>query len=385
MLPPAAMTNNSLVMALPYRDSQPHSFGYPEGVTLKDFVREEINDLVHPHWYNFPPVNPMWHYLLGTVYIILFTISFVGNSVVINLFFKSKSLRTPANMLVVNVAVSDLLMTLSNYPMFIYNCFHGGVWMFSAFWCSMYGALAGVTGVCTIWSLAMISYDRYNIICNSFNGPKLTKGKALLCISWCWTMALLWNGLPFFGWGNYTLEGILDSCSFDYLSTDFNNTSYTLTIFVFDYCIPLAIVVGAYFFIVRAIFAHEKSMRDQAKKMNVSKLRSNEVEAQRAEIRITKTAIMNVMLWVCCWTPYATIAVKGVLGDRSDITPLVTILPALLAKSLSCFNPFVYAISHPKYRQAITEHMPWFCVYEPDTSKPEDNRSTVTSTKDDKA
>ena len=42
---------------------------------------------------------------------------------------------------------------------------------------------------------------------------------------------------------------------------------------------------------------------------------------------------------------------QGVMGDVSGISPLVTTLPALLAKSCSCYNPFVYAISHPKFRQ----------------------------------
>lgn len=42
---------------------------------------------------------------------------------------------------------------------------------------------------------------------------------------------------------------------------------------------------------------------------------------------------------------------QGVAGNHENITPLVTMLPALLAKSASCYNPFVYAISHPKFRQ----------------------------------
>ena len=42
--------------------------------------------------------------------------------------------------------------------------------------------------------------------------------------------------------------------------------------------------------------------------------------------------------------------IKGLLGDQSTITPLVTILPALIAKSASICNPVVYAISHPKFR-----------------------------------
>ncbi|XP_064091261.1 compound eye opsin BCRH1-like [Macrobrachium nipponense] len=344
--------------------SQDVTFGYPAGVTIVDFVPEHIKHMVHQHWYSFPPVNPMWHYLLGVVYIFLGFFSIVGNGLVIYLYMKSKELKTPANLLIVNLSLSDLIMLTTNFPAFAYNCFSGGKWMFSPFFCELYACLGAVTGVCSIWSLVMISYDRYNIICNSFNGPKLTQGKAIGLCLFCWAMAIGWAIPPFFGWGKYIPEGILDSCSYDYLSQDFNTKSYNMCITFFDFVFPALIIVFSYVFIVKAIFAHEKAMREQAKKMNVSNLRSNEAEAQSAEVRIAKTAICNVCLWLICWTPYAVITIQGVSGNYENITPLVTMLPALLAKSASCYNPFVYAISHPKYRLAITKHMPWFCVHE---------------------
>lgn len=71
--------------------------------------------------------------------------------------------------------------------------------------------------------------------------------------------------------------GILDSCSFDYLTRDDNLRSYGISIFVFDFCVPLFTIVFSYISIVKAIFAHEAAMREQAKKMNVSNLRSNQV------------------------------------------------------------------------------------------------------------
>uniref|UniRef100_A0A0P4WGG5 G-protein coupled receptors family 1 profile domain-containing protein n=1 Tax=Scylla olivacea TaxID=85551 RepID=A0A0P4WGG5_SCYOL len=105
--------------------------------------------------------------------------------------------------------------------------------------------------------------------------------------------------------------GILDSCSFDYLTRDWNLRSFGICIFVFDYCVPLAVIVFAYMFIVKAIVAHEKAMREQAKKMNVSNLRSNaEANAQSAEVRIAKVAMTNVALWLICWTPYASVVVQ---------------------------------------------------------------------------
>merc|ERR1712168_1624331 len=97
-------------------------------------------------------------------------------------------------------------------------------------------------------------------------------------------------------------------------------------------------------------------MRQQAKKMNVTNLRSNEANEQRAEIRIAKTAIANVSLWLTCWAPYAIITMQGVSGNFQNITPLVTMLPALLA---------------------MTEHMSWFCVHEA-APKANDNKSNTT-------
>lgn len=111
------------------------------------------------------------------------------------------------------------------------------------------------------------------------------------------------------------------------------------------------IIVFCYFHIVQAIFNHEKTLREQAKKMNVTSLRSNvDANAESAEIRIAKIALMNISLWVAMWTPYAAICIQGVAGNQDKITPLVSILPALIAKSASIANPIIFAISHPKYR-----------------------------------
>ena len=77
------------------------------------------------------------------------------------------------------------------------------------------------------------------------------------------------------------------------------------------YCTPLSFIVFCYFFIVQTIFEHEKTLRDQAKKMNVTSLRSNpDANAQSAEIRIAKVALCNIALWAGMWTPYAAIVLK---------------------------------------------------------------------------
>ncbi|XP_076030391.1 compound eye opsin BCRH1-like [Oratosquilla oratoria] len=372
-----AMFNGTGPRAMAY-GAHDFSFGYPEGVTVVDIVPDSIRHMVHDHWSNYPPVNPMWHYLLGVIYIFLFIFSVTGNCLVMHLIMKNKSLKTPANMLVFNLAFSDFGMQVTQFPPYIHNCFHGGVWMFSPFFCELYACLGAIFGLCSLWTLAFISFDRYNVIVNGVSSAPLTKGRAFLYILFCYAYAIGWSLPPFFGWGAYVPEGILDSCSFDYLSRDVNRRSYGLCIFTFDFVIPLTIIVCSYVFIVKAIFAHEKAMREQAKKMNVSTLRSNaDSNAQSAEVRIAKVAMTNVALWIICWTPYAAVVLRGLAFDQSGLTPLVSMLPALLAKTASVYNPMIYAINHPKFRLALQKTLPWFCIHEPE-EKSTDNQSNAT-------
>jgi r-opsin len=121
------------------------------------------------------------------------------------------------------------------------------------------------------------------------------------------------------------------------------------------YFLPILIIAGCYYFIVQAVFKHEDEMRQQAKKMNVSSLRSGAEQNQvSAEIRIAKIAIMNVSLWITAWTPFAVFCMMGTWGDQSSLTPLASELQCLLAKTSCAYNPIIYCLSHPKFREVFS-------------------------------
>jgi len=131
-----------------------------------------------------------------------------------------------------------------------------------------------------------------------------------------------------------------------------NNRTHILGCFIAVYVIPVIIIASCYYFIVQAVFHHEDELRQQAKKMNVTSLRSNdEQQAVSAEIRAAKIAIMNVTVWMMAWTPFAVVCLLGTWGDSSKITPLICELPVILAKTSCAYNPIIYALSHPKYRE----------------------------------
>lgn len=92
--------------------------------TVVDKVPPEMLYLVDAHWYQFPPMNPLWHSLLGFMMCILCFIAVVGNGMVVYIFSCTKSLRTPSNLLVVNLAFSDFLMMFTMAPPMVLNCYY---------------------------------------------------------------------------------------------------------------------------------------------------------------------------------------------------------------------------------------------------------------------
>ncbi len=147
---------------------------------------------------------------------------------------------------------------------------------------------------------------------------------------------------------------MINRCSFDGVTQTTNNKSYILSAFLCLFVTSLVIIIGCYYFIVQAVFHHEDELRQQAKKMNVTSLRSNsDQQAVSAEIRIAKVAIVNVILWIMAWSPFGIICLLGTWGDVSKITPLFNELPCFLAKTSCVYNPIIYALSHPKYREVL--------------------------------
>lgn len=87
--------------------------------TVVDKVPPELLHLVDPHWYQFPPMNPLWHGILGFVIGCLGTVSILGNGMVVFIFSTTKNLRTPSNLLVINLAMSDFLMMTCMAPIMV--------------------------------------------------------------------------------------------------------------------------------------------------------------------------------------------------------------------------------------------------------------------------
>ena len=109
----------------------------------------------------------------------------------------------------------------------------------------------------------------------------------------------------------------MTTCTFDYLTDDQSARLFVASIFSFAFIVPFSILLFFYSKIVGKVGLHEQALKEQAKKMNVTSLRSNKDQSETsAEVRIAKVAISLSVLFALSWGPYACIALTGAFGDR---------------------------------------------------------------------
>ncbi|KAJ4429001.1 hypothetical protein ANN_25997 [Periplaneta americana] len=221
--------------------------------TVVDKVPPDMLYLVDSHWYQFPPMNPLWHGLLGFVIGVLGVISVIGNGMVMYIFSTTKGLRTPSNLLVVNLAFSDFLMMLAMSPAMVINCYYE-TWVLGPLMCEIYGMCGSLFGCGSIWTMTMIALDRYNVIVKGLSAKPMTNKGAMLRILGVWAFSIGWTIMPLFGWNRYVPEGNMTACGTDYLTKDWGSRSYILVYSIWVYFLPLSTIIYSYWFIVQVIY-----------------------------------------------------------------------------------------------------------------------------------
>ncbi|CRK97767.1 CLUMA_CG011147, isoform A [Clunio marinus] len=325
-------------------------------LTVVDKVLPEMLFLIDPHWNQFPPMNSLWHSILGFAIGMFSVMAMLGNMCVIYIFLKTKSLRTPSNLYVVNLAFSDFMIMFTMAPPMIINCYNE-TWVFGPMMCQIYGMCGSLFGCVSIWTMIVIAFDRYNVIVKGLSATPLTNGSAVFKIFLVWLSSAIWTIVPLFGWNRYVPEGNMTACGTDYLSKGWESRSYVFLYGVWVYFLPLLMIMYAYYYILKAVGKHEKNMREQAKKMNVASLRSEKESSKNIEYKLAKIALMTISLWFMAWTPYLIINFAGIF-DVLALTPVATIWGSVFAKANAIYNPIVYGISHPKYRAALVKTFP---------------------------
>merc|ERR1711892_162162 len=332
-----------------------YKFHVKEGITVGQIVSDEIKALAAPHWLSFPPSHPFIADFIAIFYALLFLCNVSSNGFLILLFIKESQLRTPSNMFIFNLAVADFALMFTNGLPIAISPFFGNYWSYGSAYCQLYGFSGAVTGVVSIFTMVCIGYDRHRNITNAYQRPSFTFTSSLCALLLIWTYAVLICLPPVLGvWSRMALEGLLITCSFEYCIDNVENMSYVLFLFFSSFVIPMHLIIYYYFFIIKTVHTFQKKMRSSSN--NYRALAYTDMIS--TEARINKMAITSVLIWLFAWAPYAVVCLIGQFGPRHVITPLVSQIPSISAKTFPVFNSVVYGFSHPDIQKSIRKMFP---------------------------
>ncbi len=143
----------------------------------------------------------LWQAIIITIILGLIIIgTIVGNILVCTAVGIVRKLRTPSNLLIVSLAVSDLLVALLVMPFAaMYEVM--GYWMLGDQFCDAWTSLDVMLCTASILNLCMISIDRYFVITRPFQyAVKRTPKNIALMIAAVWITSALITLPPLFGW-----------------------------------------------------------------------------------------------------------------------------------------------------------------------------------------
>lgn len=168
--------------------------------------------------------------------------------------------------------------------------------------------------------------------------------------------------MPVFGINQYVPEGFLTSCSFNYLSDELSDRAFILSFFVAAWCVPMIIICWCYTGIMRSVSETQRLFLYHAQSLNDRTSQERNVENQRKiEIKLAKISFFLITVWTVSWTPYAIIALLGIFTDRSMLTPMMSMLPALFCKMASISDPFIYGLSNRQFKSELLKRLVSLC------------------------
>ncbi|KAM7392069.1 hypothetical protein PAMP_022708 [Pampus punctatissimus] len=300
------------------------------------------------------------HYIVAIFVFVIGTLGITGNALVMFAFYSNKKLRNLPNYFIMNLAVSDFLMAFTQSPIFFINCLYKE-WVFGEMGCKVYAFCGALFGITSMINLLAISIDRYLVITKPLQAIHWTsKRRTTLAILIVWLYSLAWSLAPLIGWSSYIPEGLMTSCTWDYVTYTLANRSYTMMLCCFVFFIPLGIISYCYVFMFLATRRTAREVERLGTQVRKSALIQQ--KSIRSEWKLAKIAFVVIVVYVLSWSPYACVTLISWAGYANILSPYSKAVPAIIAKASAIYNPFIYAIIHNKYRMTLAEKIPclWF-------------------------
>jgi len=246
---------------------------------------------------------------------------------------KMKRLNMNQNILLINLALSDILMSSYLCGLAVSDNLMRGVYAFQKIpwpqqnFCKVLGLIASVSIQMSLFSLALLSCLYFITFCGKKGIPRISRsGLMHMCILG-WVVVIILCGMPLTGFLHITSA----SCLFlNFGSSGYKGWLYNLSLYVILNSLIISIIVFFCVWIVVIIYKSQMKVEQMGKTFGKAS---------------SYKAYMSLLVLLCssliCWLPVEIILILSHSGV--NIPPAFnTWLAVFLIPINSCTNPFIY-------------------------------------------
>ncbi|XP_007053085.2 vertebrate ancient opsin [Chelonia mydas] len=286
-------------------------------------------------------IQPWNFQLLAALMFLVTSLSLSENFAVILVTFKFKQLRQPVNYVIVNLAIADFLVSLIGGTISFFTNIKGYFYM--GHWaCVLEGFAITFFGIVGLWSLALLAFERYIVICRPLGNMRLRGKHAALGIIFVWIFSFIWTIPPTMGWSSYTTSKIGTTCEPNWYSGAYNDHTYIITFFTTCFILPLLVILVSY----------GKLMRKLRK---VSDTQGRLGTTRKPERQVARMVIIMILAFLFCWSPYAAFSILVTAWPSIELEPRLAAIPAFFSKTATVYNPIIYVFMNKQFRRCFIQ------------------------------
>ncbi|KAE8590421.1 hypothetical protein XENTR_v10018059 [Xenopus tropicalis] len=195
-------------------------------------------------------------------------------------------------------------------------------------------------GIVALWSLSVLAFERYIVICRPLGNLRLQGKHSALAIIFVWVFSFVWTIPPTMGWSSYTTSKIGTTCEPNWYSGEMRDHTYIITFLTTCFVFPLLVIFMSY----------GKLMRKLRK---VSDTQGRLGSTRKPEKEVTRMVVIMILAFLICWTPYAAFSILITAHPTIDLDPRLAAIPAFFAKTASMYNPIIYVYMNKQFRRCL--------------------------------
>lgn len=313
------------------------------------------------------PPGSAFSIIATVLYSFIFLSGLVGNSIIIATVFRWKEMRTPCNLLIMNIAVADLAVAVIAAPLRILEIYYH--WPFGEFMCRLLSPLQDVFVCVSVLTHTTIALERYRAIAK----PMMTKmsmgiTRVVICITWL--ICYIATALPIAIISRTEKHDGENYCVINFPSTTFRRVFQIFLVVVFI-VLPVGIQIWAYTCMSRVVsvdsfhrfkfrggeprntnaerFSHGKCPRHRVKT-------SHDLVRNKRRSNLVKTVIKLVVVFQLCYVPRGILMTIREFGDfsESSVFMYIDMVALILYYIKHVLNPLIIFTSSSAFKTRLS-------------------------------